>query len=984
MTTGEDVPWPAQTGMLQVGDLQVDLRYRQVIAPEQSVELPQRVFDVLLIFLSQPHVLHSRTALFEQVWAGVVVEDANLSQSIWTLRKALGAERKHWIRTVAKGGYVFEPPAPVVAMPIERYGAETAVSSIAAAIDDSAGISVPDDTTITALSPTSFTTPDEAPADGPSTAPHRVRIGWLTAASVAGVVLLIGLFSLGRFGSQPSQLPAIAPIAVALIEVGNREDTDSRWPATMLHAWLEWKLTGMPELMLLTEAHLAADMADISPHVVLLSAGKSSEDPSQRFVRARFDGPNGSRQLEQRGTAAEMPQLIDKLSKEVLDELVPSRRDQPWPTLDINESVTRAYAKAYTAYSARDMSTAATELSAVLQDAPRFGLAQLQLAMAQARLGQARDALEHMEQAQQLLSPVAEDVARVMAAAAMAVDPQRAQDSATAYAALSAQYPQRITFRLEQAWNEMRSGDPDLALVTLSGVDWHKQPMGTRVQWLLTLAEIEGARLNVDGVRKHAEAAADLARSAGSGWERELASATLLQAQADAFQKGPEAGLERFEEAAQLFSKAGAEIDALYARVSGELTLPPNGRSQQLDTLLAHARAGGYRNLEVQLLRRVAFQQRGAGNLAEYRKRLEDALAIAESSGDAVTQQALHVDLLSEDLLLGEFTRANERIRVIREGPVKGDTATWLDQFEGFLLSINGDYPAAIQALNQTIDRLEREDQPPLPPDTLARLACVRAELMLSQGQMQQARAERDVCASSEQSYLREYAATLSAAIDMLAGDVSSALPRLRQRQTEIASMPPAPSRWQGSLWTAYLLARTGEVEAAEKLYSSTQLALRDTGYEWLIADAEIGMAETAAAQGYWAEATAWADTARERLPATAWQQFHRLDQVGILVAFASGERQEAQSRLMASHSRAHEIGDISAQLESHSLMDALGPYFRPDGRGCDAATRKSLIASTGMRGANLEWMTRALPIRDTPTARGGQPLGPITGPVTP
>lgn len=956
----ENLPWPTGTGMLRVADLQVDLRYRQVITPEQTVELPQRVFDVLLILLCQPHVLHSRTVLLERVWAGVVVEDANLSQSIWTLRRALGPARKHWIHTVAKGGYVFEPPGPVAAMPTGYPGAETDVAPASGTI---------------------VTNPAGSGSPPRAGDPHRrIQPGWLAAIGAIAVILLVGLLSLSRPGGPPEPLEPLTPVSVALIEVGNREDTDARWPATMLHAWLEWKLTAMPEVMLLTEAHLAADTADSSPQVVLLSAGKSADKPDERFVRARFDAPGGNRQLELRGSATRMPQLIDDLSRQVLAELVPARREDPWPTLQIDEPTVRAYASAYRAYAARDMASAATELAALIQQAPRFGLAHLQLAMAQARLGQARAAQEHMEQAGQLLTPVAADVARVLEATALSVDPRRARETANAFADLSAQYPQRISFRLEQAWNEMRSGDPDDALATLAGTDWNRQPLGIRVHWLLTLAAIEGVRLNSEGVRQHAEDAAELARAAGTGWERELAEATLLQAQVDAFQLGPEAGLEGFEEAARLFSAAGVEIDAMFARVSGELTQPPQGRSAQLDSLLAHARAGGYRNIEVQLLRRAAFQQRSAGNLVEYRKRLEDALAIAESAGDPTEQRALHVDLLSEDLLLGRFERANERIRLIRSDPPKGDAATWLDQFEGFLLSASGDYPAAMQALDQTIDRLDREGRQPLPGDTLARLACDRTGLMLSQGQLHEARAQRDLCASTEQAYLRDYAITLGATIDLMAGDTGTALPALHRRVEAIQTMPHAPDRWHAALSTAYLLSRAGDLDSAAALFNRSHAALQDTGYQWLLADAEVGLAEIATAQGRWAEATRWAEHARERLPAAAWQQFHRIDQVGILVAFASGAHDEAQSRLLASDARAHQVGDVTAQLELHSLLGALTPYFRPDDRGCDANARKALVATTGMRGANLDWMRRALPASEQRVAMASHETGRIMG----
>ena len=113
-------PWPAGTPRLRVGDVLVDLRYRQVRHGEAVTELPQRMFDLLQLFLAEPHALHTRSELFERVWGDLVVEDANLSQSVWMLRKSLGPERKDWIRTVAKSGYVFAPPSPVEALPEEN------------------------------------------------------------------------------------------------------------------------------------------------------------------------------------------------------------------------------------------------------------------------------------------------------------------------------------------------------------------------------------------------------------------------------------------------------------------------------------------------------------------------------------------------------------------------------------------------------------------------------------------------------------------------------------------------------------------------------------------------------------------------------------------------------------------------------------------------------------------------------------------------
>ncbi|WP_211345430.1 winged helix-turn-helix domain-containing protein, partial [Marilutibacter aestuarii] len=108
--------WPPRVRFLRIGEVVIDLALRRVSHGDHATELPQRVFDVLLVLAAEPHVLHTRQALLARVWAGVIVEDANLSQSVSVLRKALGEPHKAWIRTRSKQGYVFEPPFDIEAL----------------------------------------------------------------------------------------------------------------------------------------------------------------------------------------------------------------------------------------------------------------------------------------------------------------------------------------------------------------------------------------------------------------------------------------------------------------------------------------------------------------------------------------------------------------------------------------------------------------------------------------------------------------------------------------------------------------------------------------------------------------------------------------------------------------------------------------------------------------------------------------------------
>ena len=240
MTETTRQTWPANTWLLQIDDLRVDTRYRRLIRPDQTVELPQRTFDLLLLFLREPHALHTRTDLFQRVWPGVIVEDANLSQAVWVLRKALGPERKDWIRTVAKGGYVFDPPAPITV--IEE--SPSSISPASPPLVDPAPVS-PDE----ALPPPSSTDtpapqdalPDPEPAGPasvgattlpPAPPPSPLRRWWMAAAALCLVSLAAAA---SWFGSQPTQRTETS-INVLLIEVqglptGGKDDN---WRTTVL------------------------------------------------------------------------------------------------------------------------------------------------------------------------------------------------------------------------------------------------------------------------------------------------------------------------------------------------------------------------------------------------------------------------------------------------------------------------------------------------------------------------------------------------------------------------------------------------------------------------------------------------------------------------------------------------------------------------------------------------------------------------------
>jgi TolB-like protein/DNA-binding winged helix-turn-helix (wHTH) protein len=93
----------------QFGCFHLDPSDRALLRGDERLELPPRVFDTLLALVQNSGRLVEKDELMRTVWPNTVVEENNLSQAVYLLRKVLqdGENGTRYIETIPKRGYRF-------------------------------------------------------------------------------------------------------------------------------------------------------------------------------------------------------------------------------------------------------------------------------------------------------------------------------------------------------------------------------------------------------------------------------------------------------------------------------------------------------------------------------------------------------------------------------------------------------------------------------------------------------------------------------------------------------------------------------------------------------------------------------------------------------------------------------------------------------------------------------------------------------------
>lgn len=893
--------WPPEVRELQLGELVVDLRYRHVTSAGTTTELPQRPFDLLCLLIGEPGRLHTRAELFRRLWKGAVVEDANLSQSVWLVRNALGDYAKPWLRTIAKGGYVFEPPAGIDVVAV----AETLATDIPEA------------------------TAEALPPVGPRRRIALARAVLLVA--VAAVLIAVA------WHWQRTQVGR-EPVRVVLVDADDERSASAparHWAVAFTHAWIEWKLAGEPGAVVVDAPRLArdgqADTALVS--IVLLSATPVPGDASRVNLRAHVVGAGQRRDFAETAALADIAPRIDALTSAVVSALVPRPVALDGPPLDLDAEAAQRYVEALALRDARRPADAVRAFDGVIRDAPQFGLARVQQAALLGELGQLGAAREQMRSAEAWIARLPPPVAEIVNAQRLAIQRDYAE-AAVAYGALAQRHPQQPAYAIEQARALVGAARADDALHALDAIHWAREPTALALDALIVRAQAESNGGYLDHAIQSARRADEIAERAA--WPRQRGQALLTFANATQFAGSNTDTTALFERAAVQFEAAGDRLGALRARLHGQ-SRRANPDPDRLQHALDEARAAGNTELEVLALRSEALRYAFRGEFKATRGLLARATAVAEASGDLRKMRGLQFETLQADVYLADYAAADRDLAALDGVKLQGLLHINVGKLAATVALRRGRYDVATATLARY--RADAADAAAYDAD----YGALDTELALRRGDLAAARLASERCATGPIVTTALTCEVLLAAVASLGGDAAAALAKLDAIRARLDPLPDDTNRWELESLYARERTRAGDPTDAETRLAALRERLHTRDLPLLYADTLLTSVEAALRRGRLGDAAAWLGQARERLPAGDWLGGARAT---ILEAILRHRRGDAQAfdGLPALAQEAHRQGDALVELFALTLPAAAAGKEPP-------ARALELAARSGIRG---------------------------------
>ena len=125
-------------GLYQFGPYFLDRDRTNLTKDGEDLLLPPKLFELLAVLVCSRGEVVTKDQLLEAVWPDAFVEESNLTQGIFSLRKRLGkpSDGEEYIQTVPRRGYRLRVPVTELGSAASSSGSTTAIESSTASLSE--------------------------------------------------------------------------------------------------------------------------------------------------------------------------------------------------------------------------------------------------------------------------------------------------------------------------------------------------------------------------------------------------------------------------------------------------------------------------------------------------------------------------------------------------------------------------------------------------------------------------------------------------------------------------------------------------------------------------------------------------------------------------------------------------------------------------------------------------------------------------------
>ncbi len=848
--------------LLRFDEFVVDPQGRLLQRGGVPIPLTPKVFAVLLVLLEKPGQVVAKDELIRKVWHDTIVTEANLTQSISTLRKALGesAHERRYVVTVPGAGYSFAARVEALEMAEEAPEAPQ----------------VPE-------------VPEAEPAVPAPSVPRRSR--WRFALLAAALVLaaLAAWLILAHTPPEPKGASGANGNRLSVAVLGFRNLSgrgDAQWLGQAIPEMLTTELATAKELRVIpgenvARAHLAGEDGDLDAddleraHEVLGSdlivvgtylklEGKGGDRLRLDLRVLRAPGGETLASLAELGTEPELFELVSRAGARLrgvlgVSELPPRQAQAVRALLPASPEAARLYAQGLGKLRSFDAAGARTLLEEAARADPASAVIRSSLSQSWAALGHDAHALEDARRAVSLARSLPR-ADRLAIQARLHVASREWDQASEVYRSLWTFYPDDLEYGLQLAAALSEAGRGAEALATVA--EMRRLPQPERGDPRIDLAEAVAAQRLGDlaTLQRAAAAAAEKARKTGA--DLVLAQALVQQGEAQVRLGHPEQGLALTRQAIGRFEAAGDQMGVVAA-----LTLVGIGLREQGDLDGAEASYRRALGIAERLgnLTGIALQRANLGVIYHYRgdlRQARESLALGRTLYAQVGDRVLEARTLSflGGVLwaqgdLAEAQKSFEQsLEMSRATGNRRDQARALSAL-GMALARQGRLAQARQRFEQAFAILRSTGDSSLAASSLAG----SADILLRQGALPAARQRLDQALAAKRQARDQLGATeiLSslAELDLAAGDLAAAGPLVAELLRSARALGTRALEVKGLRRQGGLQAAAGDLPAARRSLEQALSASLQMGEGPESADLRIDLAELALAQRRFEEA---------------------------------------------------------------------------------------------------------------------------------